>query len=154
MTTRSVLCTGAALVLLPLSAGLAAAQDTTSYVKTLEGTTVEDVAFDVEQAITEEGLVIDLKSHVGEMLSRTKADVGGTKDLFTEADIFSFCSSTVSRQVMEADPANVQHCPYTIFVYEMADKPGSVVVGHRLYPGESMQPVNELLTKLVDKAVE
>ena len=150
----------AAVMVLSLAHGQAGAQDAPSpdaggdaYVRTVEGS-FEDVAFAVEQAITNEGLVIDLTSHVGEMLSRTKEDVGGEKDLFTQADIFSFCSAKVSRQVMEVDPANIQHCPYTIFVYELAAQPGQVVVGHRSYPGETMQPVNEMLTRLVDTGTE
>lgn len=160
MTKMAILRTCAAFLALSLPSGQAAAQDAassgetgSSYARTVEGS-FEDVAFAVEQAITNEGLVIDLTSHVGEMLARTKEDVGGAKDLFTQADIFSFCSAKVSREVMEADPANIQHCPYSIFVYETADEPGKIVVGHRTYPGETMQPVNEMLTKLVDTGTE
>lgn len=150
----------AALLVLSLSHGQAAAQDAASpgaagkaYVRTVDAP-FEDVSFAVEQGITNEGLVIDLTSHVGDMLARTKEDVGGARDLFAHADIFSFCSAKVSREVMEADPANIQHCPYTIFVYETVDEPGKVMVGHRTYPGETMKPVNEMLTRLVDTAVE
>lgn len=160
MTKMAILMTCAAFLVLSLHSGQAMAQDAassgetgSSYVRTVDGS-FEDVAFAVEQAITNEGLVIDLTSHVGEMLARTKEDVGGAKDLFTQADIFSFCSAKVSREVMEADPANIQHCPYSIFVYETADEPGKIVVGHRTYPGETMQPVNEMLTKLVDTGTE
>ncbi|TBN38362.1 DUF302 domain-containing protein [Paracoccus subflavus] len=160
MNKTAILGACTAFAALFLIHGQAAAQDasapdteSTAYVRTVEGS-FDDVAFAVEQAITNEGLVIDLTSHVGEMLSRTKEDVGGAKDLFTQADIFSFCSATVSRQVMEADPANIQYCPYTIFVYERADEPGTVVVGHRYYPGETMKPVNDMLTGLVDTGTE
>lgn len=55
-----------------------------------------DATFALENSITEKGLVIDSVSHTGEMLERTKADVGGTVTLFTEADIFSFCSAALS----------------------------------------------------------
>lgn len=159
MTKTATLWAGAALLVFSLSHGQAVAQDAPAsgtgdaYVRTVDGA-FEDVTFAVEQAITNEGLVIDLTSHVGDMLARTKEDVGGAKDLFAHADIFSFCSAKVSREVMEVDPANIQHCPYSIFVYETADEPGKVIVGHRHYPGESMVPVNELLTKLVDAGTE
>ena len=83
--------------------------------------TFDNVAFAVESAIIGAGLVIDHVSHTGEMLERTRADVGSDKVLFTQADVFTFCSSIVSRQVMEADLSNVQHCPYGIFVYETPD---------------------------------
>lgn len=160
MTKTAIFRGCCGILALSLAQGQAVAQTAPSvagtgdaYVRTVDGS-FEDVTFAVEQAITNEGLVIDLTSHVGEMLARTKADVGGEKDLFTQADIFSFCSAKISREVMEADPANIQHCPYTIFVYERADAPGKIVVGHRSYPGETMKPVNEMLTRLVDTGTE
>ncbi|MEF3046089.1 DUF302 domain-containing protein [Pseudotabrizicola sp. L79] len=118
--------------------------------------TVEDsfdnVAFAIESAIVGAGLVIDHVSHTGEMLERTRADVGSDKVLFGQADVFSFCSASVSRQVMEADLANIQHCPYGIFVYDTPDAPGTVTVGHRQYDG-TMGPVNDLLTSIVKDAL-
>ena len=112
----------------------------------------ENVAFAVESAIIGTGLVIDHVSHTGEMLERTRGDVGSDKVLFGQADIFSFCSATVSRQVMEADPSNIQHCPYGIFVFDSPDAPGKVTVGHRDYDG-SMAPVNDLLSGIVKEAL-
>lgn len=112
----------------------------------------ENVAFAVETAIVGAGLVVDHVSHTGEMLERTRGDVGSDKVLFTQADIFSFCSSTISRQVMEADIANIQHCPYGIFVYETPDKPGVITVGHRAYDG-TMAPVEALLESIVKEAL-
>ncbi len=112
----------------------------------------ENVAFAVETAIVGAGLVVDHVSHTGEMLERTRADVGSETVLFTQADVFSFCSSTISRQVMEADIANIQHCPYGIFVYETPDKPGVITVGHRAYDG-TMEPVEALLESIVKDAL-
>ena len=109
----------------------------------------EDAAFAVESAIVGKGLVIDYVSHVGEMLNRTGADVGSDKQLFSEADIFIFCSAVVSRQVMEADPMNIAHCPYGIFVAENAD---GVVIGHRDFPDGAMQVVEDLLVEIVAEA--
>jgi len=120
---------------------------------TVEGA-FDDVKFDVETAITNAGLVIDSVNHVGAMLERTKEDVGGTETLFTAADIYTFCSAEVSRMAMEADPMNLQHCPYGIFVYETPDAPGQVTVGHRAYPGESMGVVTELLGGIIGEALE
>ena len=139
-----------------LAAGAAAAQpagEPPVYTRQVEGS-FADVAFAVEQAITNEGRVIDSVNHVGAMLSRTKGDVGGAKDLFTEADTFNFCSAVVSRQAMEADIANIQFCPYGIFVYEAAAEPGRIVVGHRMHAAESMAAVDELLTRIVDTATK
>lgn len=112
----------------------------------------DNVAFALESAIIGAGLVIDHVSHTGEMLERTRADIGSDKVIFTQADVFSFCSASVSRQVMEADPLNIQHCPYGIFVYETPDQPGQVIVGHRAYDG-SMAPVQVLLSSIVKDAL-
>ncbi len=119
--------------------------------------TVEDsfdnVAFALESAIVGRGLVIDHLSHVGEMLERTREDVGGTVTVFTQADVFSFCSASVSRQVMEVDPANIQYCPYGIFLYETPDAPGTVTVGYRDYPEGEMQAVEDMLAGIVAEAL-
>jgi uncharacterized protein (DUF302 family) len=111
----------------------------------------DDATFAVESAIVGEGLVIDYVSHVGDMLNRTGADVGSEKMLFEAADIFVFCSAVVSRQVMEADPMNIAHCPYGIFVAETAD---GVLVGYRDYPDGAMQQVEALLAGIVAEAAE
>ncbi|SFN65394.1 Uncharacterized conserved protein, DUF302 family [Roseovarius lutimaris] len=115
------------------------------------GGSFEDATFAVENAIVGEGLVIDFTSHVGEMLNRTGADVGSDVKIFEAADIFLFCSAQVSREVMEADPMNIAHCPYSIFV---ADQGGEVVIGHRTYPEGEMQKVEALLDGIVQSALE
>ena len=110
----------------------------------------EDAAFGVESAIVDRGLVIDYVSHVGEMLARTGADVGSDKMLFEEADIFLFCSAVLSRKVMEADPMNIAHCPYGVFVAEIG---GEVSVGYRNLPDGPMQEVQALLDEIAREAV-
>ena len=109
----------------------------------------EDAIFGVESAIVDRGLVIDYVSHVGEMLDRTAADVGSDVTLFDNAQVFLFCSATVSRAVMEADPMNIGHCPYGVFV---ADRDGDVIVGHRSYPSGPMQEVQALLSEIAEDA--
>ena len=110
----------------------------------------EDATFAVENAIVNQGLVIDYVSHVGEMLNRTGEDVGSDQMLFDEADIFIFCSAVVSRQVMEADPMNIVHCPYGVFVTQKDD---AVMIGYRDYPDGPMQAVEDLLAGIVSDAV-
>ena len=114
---------------------------------------LENITFAVESAIMDAGLVIDHTSHTGEMLERTKEDVGATRTIFTAADIFSFCSAKVSRAVMEANPENVQFCPYTIFIYERPETPGQITVGFRDYPEGEMDMVEELLGGIVKEAL-
>lgn len=110
----------------------------------------DDAAFAVETAIVGRGLVVDHVSHVGEMLARTGADLGSDVTLFTQADVFLFCSAVLSRKVMEADPLNIVHCPYGVFV---AERDGEVIVGHRRYPEGAMQEVETLLEDIVQEAV-
>ncbi|SNT75939.1 hypothetical protein SAMN05444959_1143 [Paracoccus seriniphilus] len=112
----------------------------------------EDIVFAVENAILNAGLLIEGHSHVGDMLARTKEDVGGGKDLYSHADVFTFCSASVSRQVMEADILNLQHCPYSIFLFETPEAPGQITVGRRAYGG-SMQPAAELLDSIIADAL-
>lgn len=112
----------------------------------------EDATFGTREAIIGRGLNIDYVSHVGEMLARTKDDVGGTTDLFANAEIYVFCSASISRKVMEADPMNIAHCPYNIFVIETPGEDGKVYVGHRDLPKGTMNPVRELLEAIAREA--
>ncbi len=114
--------------------------------------TVEDADFVITSAIQDEGLVIDYVSNVGAMMERTGADLGlGPSPVGKGAKSYLFCSATVSREVMEADPMNLAHCPYAIFVAEID---GQVVVGHRMYDEASMDPVEALLTSIATAVTE
>ncbi|MGB7322417.1 MAG: DUF302 domain-containing protein [Albidovulum sp.] len=135
-------------VLCVMTVGLAVADDV-STVYDFDGS-FDDATFSVESAIVGKGLVIDYVSHVGEMLNRTGEDVGSDVKLFDAADVFLFCSAVLSREVMQADPMNIAHCPYGIFV---ADQDGQVVVGYRNYPDGPMQEVQALLDEIVREAV-
>ncbi|RIA56071.1 DUF302 domain-containing protein [Dichotomicrobium thermohalophilum] len=110
----------------------------------------EDAAFGVENAIINRGLVIDYVSHVGEMLNRTGEDVGSDVKIFEEADVYLFCSAVISREVMEADPMNIAHCPYGVFV---AEREGEVMIGYRDYPDGPMDKVEALLDEIAQEAV-
>lgn len=113
----------------------------------------EDVTFAIENAIIGQGLVIDMVSHVGEMLERTRTDIGSDQTLFGRADIFVFCSASASRAVMEADPANIQYCPYGIQVIEAAAPDDGVTVGYVERSTPSMAPVNDLLSTIISDAL-
>lgn len=119
--------------------------------------TVEDgfdnVTIGIEDAILNAGLVVDHVSHTGDMLERTREATGSQVVLYTHADIYSFCSASVSRAVMEANPANVQFCPYTIFAYERPEAPGAITVGFRDYPAGEMDMVEDLLSGIVAEAL-
>lgn len=130
-----------------LLAGAATAQQATTY--PFDGS-FEDATFAVENAIIGKGLVIDYVSHTGEMLNRTAEDVGSDVRIFEAADVFLFCSAQLSREVMEADPMNIAHCPYGIFV---ADQGGDVMIGYRNYPEGEMQKVQTFLDEITKEAI-
>lgn len=111
----------------------------------------DDAVFALENAIIGRGLVVDHVSHTGEMLARTGADLGSDVEIFAAADVYLFCSAKLSREVMEADPTNIVHCPYSIYV---ADRDGTVTLGHRAYPEGEMQKVQTLLADIVKEAME
>lgn len=110
----------------------------------------DDTAFGVENAIVNRGLVVDYVSHVGEMLNRTREDVGSDVKLFEAANVYLFCSAVVSREVMQADPMNIAHCPYGVFV---AERDGKVMVGYRDYPEGEMDKVEALLDEIAQEAI-
>lgn len=114
--------------LLAIAATAASAQEMRTYAKKAA---FEDVKFDLTNAIVAGGFTIDYNGQIGRMLERTGADVGSTKPIYRHAEFFTFCSARLSRQMMEADAANIGFCPYVIFIYETADKPGETVVGYR-----------------------
>ena len=122
------------------------------FILTPSGLSFEDTTLALEDAIVGRGLVIDYTSHVGEMLERTRADMGSEVVLFTNASIYLFCSARTSRQAMEANWQNVAFCPYGINVLE---RPGEeVMIGYMQRDAEGMGPVNELLSGIVAEIAE
>ncbi len=112
----------------------------------------DDTVFSVESAILDAGLVIDFTSHTGDMLERTRGATGSDTMLFKHADIFNFCSASLSRKVMEADIMNVVHCPYRIFVMQKAGAE-DVIVGFKSMPDGAMKEVEAFLDQIVKDAL-
>lgn len=121
----------------------------------------DDVKADVSDAIIGKGLTVDYRGNIGAMLDRTGKDVGSTKQIYKSAEYVTFCSSKLSRAMMEADSGNMGYCPYVVFYYETADKPGEVVVGFRR-PGEgkndaakkALKDIDDLLDGIVQAATK
>lgn len=121
----------------------------------------EDAKEAVEMAITGRGFVINNVSHVGEMLERTGKDLGSSKQVFIKAEALEFCSATVSRRMMEADPDNIVFCPYIVSIYVLPEKPNEVRVAYRTTQivgspasRKALTAVNELLAEIVKDAVQ
>ena len=112
-------------------------------------------------AIENRGLVLNYVSHIGTMLERTGRDIGRPRPIYGNAELLEFCSAAVSRGTMEADPRNIVFCPYSIAVYTLPDKPGTVFVAYRK-PGPSGSPqsadalraVGRLLDDIVSDALK
>jgi len=127
------------------------------YIATGDFDTVKD---DLKNAITGRGFVVDHNSHIGAMLDRTGKDLGATKTVYGKAESLQFCSATVSRRMMEADPTNIVFCPYIIVLYTLPQDPKTVYVGYRrpLPVGTeaskaSLKAVEELLDGIVKEAL-
>jgi len=97
--------------------------------------TYEDVRVDLEYAITGRGIKINGVSHISEMLTRTGKDIGRTKKIYGHAEAIEFCSATLSRDMMEADPTNIIFCPYIIYIYSLKEDKNSVYLGYRKISG-------------------
>ena len=91
----------------------------------------EDVREDLKLAIEAKGLVIDYEAYINRMLERTGKDVGSTRKLYADAQAFVFCSASLSRKTMEADPGNIAQCPYSMVVYATVQEPEKVHVSYR-----------------------
>ncbi|MDO8703448.1 MAG: DUF302 domain-containing protein [Sulfuricaulis sp.] len=120
----------------------------------------DTVKEDLVNAITSHGLVLDHNSYISAMLERTGKDLGTTKAVYAKAESLQFCSATVSRRMMEADPANIVFCPYIIVLYTLPRDPKTVYVGYRrpLPVGSqaskaSLKAVEELLDGIVKEAL-
>ena len=159
MTTSANLSQRIGTVLLAFLVGVtsspAFALDSVSY--TRKGATYEDVRLDLESAIIAEGLKIDYRGDIGEMLKRTGADVGSNQPIYQQAEFMTFCSAKLSRAMMEADPANMSQCPYVVFIYQRAATSQEVIVGYRKVNTEgrakkSLDEINKLLERIVQAA--
>jgi uncharacterized protein (DUF302 family) len=121
----------------------------------------EDVRMDIEMAITDRGMVINNVSHIGNMLARTGKDLGSGKQIYQKAEALEFCSSTVSRRMMETDPHNIIFCPYIIAIYTLPAESNKVYVAFRrpLLVGtdesrQSLIAVEKLLEDIIADAIQ
>ncbi len=115
---------------------------------------LDDVLEDAKLAIEGRGLVIDSHSFIHRMLERTGKDVGSTRKLYADAQAFVFCSAALSRKMMEADPANVALCPYSIVVYATAEEPGKVFVAYRSPLRQDSNPRSQAALKEVEALLD
>jgi len=121
----------AALIAFLMIASTSLAADPGALVTYSKQAKFEDVRDDLKLAIESNGLVIDYQSYLNRMLERTGKDVGSGGPIYVDAEAFVFCSASLSRKTMEADPFNAAMCPYAIVVFATAKEPGKIQVAYR-----------------------
>jgi uncharacterized protein (DUF302 family) len=119
----------------------------------------QDVRDALETAIEGKGLVINHTNKIAEMLERTGKDLGATKQVYVDGEQFEFCSATVSRLMMEADPHAMVMCPYIVSVYTLPND-RNVYMAYRK-PAATQNPalkkalaeVEKMLTEIIKDAM-
>lgn len=144
-----------AIACMPLSA--MAADAYTVLFKT-QGT-FQDVRDSLQFAIEGKGLKINHTNKIAEMLARTGPEIGATRQVYVDGEQFEFCSATISRKMMEADPNAMVMCPYIVSVYTVPND-SSVYIAYRK-PGPTKNPalkkalsdVEKLLNDIIKQAM-
>lgn len=106
----------------------------------------------IVMAIENRGLVVNYTSHIGDMLQRTGADIGASRQVFAQAEIIEFCSATLSRRMMEIDPHNIVLCPFAISIYTLPGEPETTWVTYRKPQGTATKLVEPLLREIAAEA--
>lgn len=114
----------------------------------------------LEEAVVNQGLVVDYTGGVGEMLARTGPDVGADSP-YAHAGYLQFCSARWTHAAVGADPKNIALCPYVVFGYELKASPGKTVLGYRRPVGAdgkasqaAISEIEKLLQTVVDTAAQ
>ncbi|MBT9568376.1 MAG: DUF302 domain-containing protein [Thiobacillus sp.] len=118
-----------------------------------------DVRDNVAMAIEGKGLKITHSNFIAAMLDRTGADLGLTSKIYENAEQMEFCSATVSRDMMKADPHAIVLCPYSLAVYQMPNDK-NVYIAFRKPPAakdpetrRALAEVEKLLRAIVKDAL-
>lgn len=118
-----------------------------------------DVRDNVAMAIEGKGLKITHSNFIADMLDRTGADLGLTTKIYENAEQMEFCSATVSRDMMKADPHAIVLCPYSLAVYQMPNDK-NVYIAFRKPPAardpetrKALAEVEKLLREIVKDAI-
>lgn len=119
-----------------------------------------DVRDDLNNAIINQGLKVDLNGKIGDMLKRTAADIGAKGELYSDAEYFTFCSAQLSRAMMDADPLNMGLCPYVMFVYKRTGA-DDITVGYKAMPirgndgsKKALEKINALLETILKETAQ
>ena len=119
----------------------------------------QDIRDNLQMAIEGKGLKITNTNHIAEMLERTGKDIGETRKVYENAEQFEFCSATISRHMMEADPHAIVMCPYSVVVYTIPNDK-QVYIAYRKPPStrnkalkKALAEMEKLLTEIIKDAM-
>jgi len=148
------------LVLLGLISAVAQASESFNGLFKTHGK-FEDVRDMVVTTIEGRGLKINHTNYIADMLARTGKDLGATRQVYVNGEQFEFCSATVSRAMMEADPHAIVLCPYIISVYTIPNDGDAVYVAYRKPVAsrnkalkKALADVDSLLSGIIKEAIQ
>ncbi len=148
------------LVIVGLACGSASAAMPGVSLQSVKGD-FDEVRERVVLALESRGLVLNYTAHISNMLERTGKDIGRGRQIYGKAEVLEFCSASLSRTMMEADPRNIVFCPYAIAVYTLPNDPAKVYVSYRrpLAAGsaasmKALREVGKLLDDIVREALK
>lgn len=136
--------------------GYASASDDPIVTHKVEGK-FHEVAHNIRAAILGKGIHIAHVLPASGMLSRTGTAYGYEKPVYAHAELYEFCSASISHKLARQNPDNIVLCPFTIGVYTVFDEPGIVRITYRIPTGkpgseEAVQEVVDLMSSIVEDA--
>ncbi len=116
-----------------------------------------EVANNIRMAIIGKGINIAHELPASDMLNRTSSAYGYQTNIYKNARIFEFCSARISHKLSRQNPDNMILCPFTISIYTLVGKPGTVHITYRKpvgRPGSEaiVEEVIELISSIIEDA--
>jgi len=121
------------------------------------GEILEDVKFELENAITGKGFTLNDSLHISDMLQRTEKDLGITESVYTEAESLSFCSAILTHQFAQSHPAYMVLCPLTLSIYTTTAEPDETYVAFRkplLADTALSQTIEDTFSRIIHDALD
>lgn len=113
-----------------------------------------DVREALVTAIENRGLVISYTAHIGDMLARTANDLGTREQIYQQAEVVEFCSASLSRKMMAADPHDIVFCPFSLAVYTLPGDEKHTWIAYRKASGKAGALVTPLLEAIAGEAAQ
>lgn len=109
----------------------------------------EEAKSGLKFAVGNLGMVISDELHLSEMLDRTGADIGAAKRVFEHAETIAWCSASLSRKMVEAQPTSLVFCPFAISLYTLEGQPDKVYAAYRKpYLGEASDAARAIMEEV------